>query len=54
MRTMIENKINDIFVNENDMPEVATKAKEVFADDCDAPFVEIDGVMVPNRVFFDD
>ena len=55
---MKENKKNmnleNIFVEKNAMPEAEAKAEAMFAENADAPFVEVDGVMVPNRAFFDD
>lgn len=52
---MMENKnMENIFVKKDTMPEVEAKAAAIFAETPDTPFVEVDGVMVPNRVFFDD
>ncbi len=49
----MENKnMENIFVKKDTMPEVEAKAAAMFAETPDAPFVEVDGVMVPNRVFF--
>lgn len=46
--------MNTMFITENEAPEIAAMAAEAFAEDNTAPFVEIDGVMIPNRIFFDD
>lgn len=53
--TMMENKnMENIFIEKDAMPEVEAKAATIFAETPDAPYAEVDGVMVPNRIFFDD
>lgn len=46
--------MDDVFVTPNEMPDVVAAAAEAFAANDTLPFVEIDGVVVPNRTLFDD
>lgn len=46
--------MENIFIEKDTTSELTTKAEAVFTETPDAPFVEINGIIIPNRIFFDD
>lgn len=54
MVEMTEEEFDKYFIRKADAPDVAKKAEEIFNSQPDLPYVEIDGIVVPNLKLLED